>query len=50
MGQSQGLTSKDKDFQTARYWAVVCFAGNFGLEMRDEKSVIAPIPRKMSGG
>lgn len=31
MGQSQKLTLKDKDFQTARYWAVVCFAGNFGL-------------------
>lgn len=31
MGQSQELTSQDKDFQTARYWAVVGFAGNFVL-------------------
>lgn len=31
MGQSQEPTSTDKDFQTARYWAVVGFAGNFGL-------------------
>jgi len=29
MGQK--LISKDKDFQTARYWAVVGFAGNFIL-------------------
>ncbi|NDY73311.1 hypothetical protein DO021_18120 [Desulfobacter hydrogenophilus] len=25
------MTLNDKDFQTARYWAVVGFAGNFGL-------------------
>ncbi len=31
MRQSQELTSQDKDFQTARYWAVVGFAGNFVL-------------------
>lgn len=31
MGQSQEPASTDKDFQTARYWAVVGFAGNFGL-------------------
>jgi cation diffusion facilitator family transporter len=31
MGQIQGVTSTDKDFQTARFWAVVGFAGNFGL-------------------
>jgi len=30
-GKSIGLTSTDKDFETARYWAVVGFAGNFGL-------------------
>ena len=31
MGQSQEQTSEDKDFQTARYWAVVGFVGNFVL-------------------
>ncbi|MGD9826066.1 cation diffusion facilitator family transporter [Desulfobacter sp.] len=31
MGQSQEPAPTDKDFQTARYWAVVGFAGNFGL-------------------
>ncbi|WP_320040497.1 cation diffusion facilitator family transporter [uncultured Desulfobacter sp.] len=31
MRQNQKQTSNDKDFQTARYWAVVGFAGNFGL-------------------
>lgn len=31
MGQDRELTSKDKDFQTARYWAVVGFVGNFVL-------------------
>jgi cation diffusion facilitator family transporter len=31
MGQSRQQTLEDKDFQTARYWAVVGFAGNFCL-------------------
>lgn len=31
MGQNQELTRQDKDFQTARFWAVVGFAGNFVL-------------------
>jgi cation diffusion facilitator family transporter len=31
MGQSRQQILEDKDFQTARYWAVVGFAGNFCL-------------------
>ncbi|WP_020585486.1 cation diffusion facilitator family transporter [Desulfobacter curvatus] len=31
MQQNREQTSNDKDFQTARYWAVVGFVGNLGL-------------------
>lgn len=31
MAQQRQQTLADKDFQTARYWAVVGFVGNFGL-------------------
>lgn len=31
MQQNIEQTSNDKDFQTARHWAIVGFAGNFGL-------------------
>lgn len=33
MGQSQEMTLRDKDFQIARYWALVGFAGNLGLTL-----------------
>ena len=31
-------------------WAAAPISISFGLEMSAEKSVIAPMPRKMSGG